>query len=214
MAPPRVAREQQRARVVSKKMQNHNERSTARFSDLRNCFPANNNLKWKHICSYTCGPRSQRLASPNAVARNNLLWPRTLCCEAITVPPKRGGCDCLGTHFRRNRGLTNTQQRTHRTPPLSSSTPSQDPATCSTSLTSPSRLRSWALHLHTTVVRTLATRHQQGENSLLGRMPWVFKRRHRTLHACGYLNGARSVRPQNESCSQKVAEKHGGIFPR
>ena len=64
MAPPRVAREQQRARVVSKKMQNHNERSTARFSDLRNVFQQTTNLKWKHICSYTCGPRSQRLASP------------------------------------------------------------------------------------------------------------------------------------------------------
>ena len=99
----------------------------------------------------------------SAVAQINLSWPRTLFCEAITVPPKRGGCDCLGTHFREIEGLTNTRQRTHRKPPLSSSTPSPSPATCSTSLTSLSRLRSGALHLHTTVVRTLATPHVQGE---------------------------------------------------
>ena len=74
--------------------------------------------------------------------------------EAVTV---------LAHMFAEIEGLTNTRQRTHRKPPLSSITPSQDPATCSTSLRSPSRLRSGALHLHTTAVRTLATPHVQGD---------------------------------------------------
>ena len=74
--------------------------------------------------------------------------------EAVTV---------LAHIFPEIDGLTNSRQRTHGKPPLSSITPSQDPATCSTSLTSPSRLCSGALHLHTTVVRTMATPHQQGE---------------------------------------------------
>ena len=167
------------------------------------------------MCSYTCGPQSQRLASSNAVARNNLFWPRTLFGEAITVPPRRGGCDCLGTHFRPNRGLTNTRQRTHRKPPLSSSTPSQDPATCSTSLTSPSRLRSSPLHVHTTV-RTLATPHLHCDftswEDALGlhtETPRIAPHNApiRELSVPQHTPAQRILQP-------KIAEKLGGIFPR
>ena len=68
---PFFAREQQRARVVSQTTQSHNERCTALFPDLSIVFQQTTNVMWKLICSHTCGPRSQRLALPNAVARNN-----------------------------------------------------------------------------------------------------------------------------------------------
>ena len=70
---------------------------------------------------------------------------------------------------------------------------------------SPSRLRNWALNLHTTIVRTLTTPHLHCDfTSLLGTMPWVFKRKHRTLHACGELNGtAAYARAENPPASQR-----------
>ena len=104
---------------------------------------------------------------------------------ASPVPPKRGGCDCLGHTFsQKSRGLTNTRQRTHRKPPLSAITPSQETATCSTSLTSPSRLCS-GVGLCTCTQRLYAhwQRLTSIVSSLLGRMSWVLTLRHRTLHA-------------------------------
>ena len=75
------------------------------FPDLSIVFHQTTIVMWKHTCSYTCGPRLQRLAPPKAVARNKPLQPRTLISEAITVSPKRSGCDSLGAHYRRNRGV-------------------------------------------------------------------------------------------------------------
>ena len=135
----------------------------------------------------------------SALARTYLSWPRTLFCEAITVPPKRGVCHCLGAQIRRNRGV-DKHAATHRKPPLSSST-SQDPATCSTSLRSLSRLRSGALHLHTTMVRTLATPHVQGEFT-----PWEDAQGLHTetpYTARVRVSDFRSIRPHNKSCSQR-----------
>ena len=99
-------------------------------------------------------------------------WPRQTRSHE-TIPFSQGHCSVKPSPFHPNaeavtvlahmfaeiEGLTNTRQRTHRKPPLSSSTSSQDLATFSTSLMSPSRLCSGALHLHTTAVRTLATTH-------------------------------------------------------
>ena len=110
--------------------------------------------------------------------------------EAVTV---------LAHIFAVIEGLTNTRQRTQRKPPLSSSTPSQDPATCSTSLRSPSRLRSLALHLHTTIVRTW--RYQQGEFT-----PWKDALGLQTvtpyIARVRVSEWFRSIRPLNESCNQ------------
>ena len=133
------------------------------FPDLRVVLQQTTNLTWKHICSYTCGPRSQRLALPTRSHASHSIGhrhcsvkpsPFHLNAEAVTV---------LVHIFADIERLTNTRQRTHRKPPLSSSTPSPDPATFSTSLTPPSRLRRSPLHLHTKVVRTLATPHMHGE---------------------------------------------------
>ena len=53
-------------------------------------------------------------------------------------------------------------------------------------------------------------------NSLRGRMPGVFTRRHRTLHACQYRIFAAYARAENPSATygRQGAGKHGGIFPR
>ena len=161
------------------------------FPDLSIVFQPPTIVMWKFICYSTCRlahTRAAMITKPdltNGVARNKLFWPRTLFCEAITVPPERRCCDCLGKHVAGIEGLTNTRQRTHRRPPLSSSAPSQDPATCSTSLTLRSRLRSWAL---TRQWCALWQRLTSILTSLLERIPWVFKRRHRTLQGCEYSN--------------------------
>ena len=166
---------------------------------LECCFPAT--VMWKHMCSYTCGPQSQRLASP---ARSH--EPISLGQEHCSVKPSRfhpnAEAVTVLTHiFAEIEGLTNTRQRTHRKPPLSSGTPSQDPATFSTSLTSPSRLRSGALHLHTTMVRTLATPHVHGEFT-----PWEDAQGLHTetpYTARVRVSDFRSIRPHNKSCSQR-----------
>ena len=102
MGPSLLAQEQQRVRVVSRTTRSHIERSTALFPRRDCCFPANNKrdvgtILLSHVRATITTP-----GLTNAVARNKLHQPRTLFCEAITVPPKRRGCDCLGTHFRRN----------------------------------------------------------------------------------------------------------------
>ena len=141
-------REQQRARFISRTTRRHNERFTAPVPRLEYCLPANN-----------CDVETYVITTPgltSALALIKLSWPRSLFCEAITVPNKRRGCDCSGTPFRQNREI-DKHAATHRTPPLSSST-----VTRSRHMFDKfdvTRLRIWALHLHTTVVRTLATPH-------------------------------------------------------
>ena len=96
-----LAREQ-RARVDSRTTQSHNERSTAPCPRLESCFPANNKLD---VETYLLLHVRATITTPgltSALALIKLSWPRTLFCEAITVPNKRRGCDCLGTHFRRH----------------------------------------------------------------------------------------------------------------
>ena len=141
-------REQQRARFISRTTRSHNERFTAPVPRLEICFPANN-----------CDVETYVITTPgltSALALIKLSWPRTLFCEAITPFQTNAEAVTFLAHmFARIEGLTNTRA-THRTPPISSSTPSPDPATFSTSLTPPSRMRRSPLHLHTTVVRTLA----------------------------------------------------------
>ena len=151
---------------------------------------------WKHMCSHTCWPQSQRLASPARSHEPISLGQEQCSVKASPFHPNAEAVTVLAHIFAEIEGLTNTRQCTHRKPPLSSSTSSQDPATCSTSLRSPSRLRSGALHLHTTTVRTWQ-RLTSKVNSLLGRMPRVSTRRHRTLHACGYLIFAAYARTTN-----------------
>ena len=84
------------------KTQSHVERSTAPFPRRRYWYAATNNCDvGTHLLLHV----RATITTPGlikAVARNNLLLPRSLFCEAITVPPKRGGCDCLGTHVRPN----------------------------------------------------------------------------------------------------------------
>ena len=84
------------------KTQSHVERSTAPFPRRRYWYAATNNCD---VGTYLLLHVRATITTPgliNAVARNNLLLPMSLFCEAITVPPKRGGCDCLGTQFRQN----------------------------------------------------------------------------------------------------------------
>ena len=64
------------------------------FPDLRVVSQPNN-----------CDVETYVITTPgltSALALIKLSWPRTLFCEAITVPNKRRGCDSLGTHFRRH----------------------------------------------------------------------------------------------------------------
>ena len=133
------------------------------FPDLRVVLQPSTNLTWEHICSYTCGPRSQRLALPTRSHETNSLGQRHCSVKPSPFHPNAEAVTVLVHIFADIERLTNTRQRTHRKPPLSSSTPSPDPATFSTSLTPPSRLRRSPLHLHTKVVRTLATPHLQCE---------------------------------------------------
>ena len=94
---PFFTREQQRARFISRTTRSHNERFTAPVPRLEICFPANN-----------CDVETYVITTPgltSALALIKLSWPRTLFCEAITVPNKRRGCDCSGTHVRQNRGV-------------------------------------------------------------------------------------------------------------
>ena len=72
------------------------------FPRLESCSPAINKLD---VGTYLLLHVRATITTPgvtNAVARITLSWPETLFCETITVPPKRRGCDCLGTHFRRH----------------------------------------------------------------------------------------------------------------
>ena len=133
----------------------------------------------------------------------------TLFCEAVTVPPKRSGCDCLGTHFRRNRGV---DKHAAMHPPHTSTQFRH-------SVTRPSHmfdkfdvtvsLAQWGFafaHNDCTHLARLTSK----VNPLLGRMHLFFKRRHRTLHACGYLNGpaayARSTNLATNGCEE--ARRH------
>ena len=133
------------------------------FPDLSMVFKQTKNVMWEHSCSCTCGPRSQRLASPARSRETKPLGQRHCFVKPSPFHPNVEAATVLAHSFAGIEELTNTRQRTHRKPPLSSGTPSQDPTTFSTSLTSPSRLRSSPLHVHTTVLRTLATPHLQGE---------------------------------------------------
>ena len=129
------------------------------FPDLRVVLQPSTNLTWEHTCSYTCGPRSQRLASPTRSHASHSLGQRHCSVKPSPFHPNAEAVTVLVHIFADIERLTNTRQRTHRKPPLSSSTPSPNPATFSTSLTPPSRLRRSPLHLHTKVARTLATPH-------------------------------------------------------
>ena len=159
-----LAREQ-RARVVSQSNDAEPQRALhcSFFPDLRVVFQQTKNVTWKHICSYTCGPRSQRLALPTRSHASHSIGQRHCIVKPSPFHPNAEALTVLVHIFADIERLTNTRQRTHRKPPLSSSTPSPDPATFSTSLTPPSRLRRSPLHLHTKVVRTLATPHMHGE---------------------------------------------------
>ena len=167
---------------------------------------------WKHMCSHTCGPQSQRLALPARSHESISLGQGHCSVKPSPLHPNAEAVTVLAHIFAEIEGLTNTRQCTHRKPPLSSSTPSQDPATCSTSLRSPSRLRSWALHLHTTTVRTLATPQQQGEftswEDALGlqtELPHIAPIRE--LSVPQHTPAERILQPM-------VAKNRGDIFPR
>ena len=211
MGPTRAALEH-RARVISRTTQSHNERSTARFLSLENCFPANNKLDEESMFALArAGHDHNAWPYQRCRAKQPPLWPRTLCCEAITVPPKRGVCHCLGAQIRRNRGVDKHLAK-HRTPPLSSSTPSRNLEKILTSLTPPSRLRRSPLHLQTMVVRTLATPHVQSEftscedgEGLHTETPHIAPIRELSVP---------QHTPAQEILQPKVAEKHGDIFPR
>ena len=96
---------------------------------------------------------------------------------------------------------------TRGTPGNPLSTPSPDPATFSTSLTPPSRLRIWALHLHTTVVRTLATPHLQGECTSWEDAPGLHTETPRTARV--QVSEFRSIRQRRESFSHVRTSKCG-----
>ena len=104
-----------------------------------------------------CGPRSQRLAYQTRSLETNPLGHRHCSVKPSPFHPNLEAVTFLVHIFAEIERLTNTRQRTHRKSPLSSSTPSPDPATFSTSLTPPSRLRRSPLHLHAKVL------HLQGE---------------------------------------------------
>ena len=127
------------------------------FPDLRFVSQPSTNLTWEHICSYTCGPRSQGLALPTRSHETNSISQGHCSVKPSPFHPNAEAVTVLVPIFVDIERLTNTRQRTHRKPPLSSSTPSPDPAKFSTSLTPPSRLRRSPLHLHTKVL------HLQGE---------------------------------------------------
>ena len=114
----------------------------------------------------------------NAVARNNLLLPRSLFFG--------GGCDCSGTHVRQNRGVDkhagnapHTSNQFHH------------------------RHKAFAFGL--CICRRQWYAHWQrltcSVNSLLGRMPGVFTRRHRTLHARAYRMFAAYASAENPSAT-------------
>ena len=105
MSPPLLHGNNNVRELSVKKTQSHNERSTARLSDLRIVFQQTTNSTWKACLLLHVRATITTPGLISALARINLSWPRTLFCEAITVPPKCRGCDCLGTHFRRNRGV-------------------------------------------------------------------------------------------------------------
>ena len=186
-------REQQRARFISRTTRSHNERFTAPVPRLESCFPANN-----------CDVETNVITTPgltSALALIKLSWPRTLFCEAITVPNKRRGCDCLGTHVRLNRGV---DKHAGNAPHTSNQFHHRHKAfafglcICR---------RQWYAHWQRLTCRV---------NALLGRMLGVFTRRHRTLHARAYRIFAAHARAENPSATygRQGAEKDGGIFPR
>ena len=106
------ALEQQRARVVGQTTQSHNERSTALFPDLSIVFQHTTNVMWKFICSHTCGPRSQRLALPNAVARNNSFGQGHCSVKPPPFHPNAEAVTVLAHSVTEIEGLTNTWQPT------------------------------------------------------------------------------------------------------
>ena len=130
------------------------------FPDLSIVFPSNNNRDVESMFAliraghdYNAWPRQTRSHETNSFSQGH--------CSVKPSPfhPNAEGVTLLVHIFAETEGLTSTR-------PLSSSTSSQDRATFSTSLTSLCRLCSSPLHVHTTVVRTLATPHQQGEFTL------------------------------------------------
>ena len=205
-----AAREQQRARVISRTTRSSIERSTAPFPRREYCFPSNNNRDVETMFALTLAGHEYNAQPYQTRSHETNPFSQGHCCvKPSPFHPNAVAVTVLAHIFAEIEGLTNTRQRTHRKRPLSSSTPSQDPATCSTSLRSPSRLRSGALHLHTTMVRTLATPHLHCDFTPW-EMPRVSTRRHHTLHACGYLNGAaayaRSTNPAAKGCG--AARRH------
>ena len=97
------------------------------FPDLIVVSQQTTNLTWKHICSYTCGPRSQRLVLPTRSHASHSLGQRHCSVKPSPVHPNAEAVTVLVHIFAEIERLTNTQ-RTHRKPPLSSSTPSPRPS--------------------------------------------------------------------------------------
>ena len=128
------------------------------FPDVTVVFQQTTNVMWEQ---YLLSHVRATITTPdltNAVARITLSL-ATGHCSVKPSPfhPNLEAVTFLVHIFAEIERLTNTRQRTHHKPPLSSSTPSADPATFSTSLTPPSRLCRSSLHLHTKVL------HLQGE---------------------------------------------------
>ena len=171
-------------------------------------------VMWEPICSYTCGPRSQHLALSTRSHETTSFCQCHCSVKPSPFHPNAEAVTVLVHIFADIERLTNTRQRTHRKPPLSSSTPSPDPAKFSTSLTSlacAGRLcictRQWCAHWQRLTCMV---------NALLGVMPWVFTRRHRTLHACRYRIFVAYASAENPSATygDQGAENDGSIFPR
>ena len=100
--------------------------------------------------------------------------------------------------------LTNTWQPTAHL--------SQKPGKIVTSLTSPSHLRSSLLHVQTTVVRSLATPHLQGEFTSWEDAQGLHTETPHTARVRELSFPQHS--PAQLILQPKVAGKHGGIFPR
>ena len=76
---------------------------------------------------------------------------------------------------------------------------------------SPSRLRNWALNLHTTIVRTLTTPHQQGEFTF-GEYSLGLQTETPHIARVRELNGAaayaRAENPAAKGCGEALGHLH------
>ena len=70
---------------------------------LECCFPAT--VMWKHMCSYTCGPQSQRLASPARSHEPISLGQEHCSVKPAPFHPKAEAATVLTHMFVRNRGV-------------------------------------------------------------------------------------------------------------